>query len=631
MSENEFTSENQATLRHLFGDNRAEWPPESFNDLFVAPAYLEKLESFRPSFLIGGRGTGKTTSLQSLRFIETYERLESRGLSYSDQEYLGVLVRMNKNRVHAFQGETISEDLWNKSFAHYFNMLVCSELTNLAIWLESKSEIKLSIDQINTISLDMGFKNVNSLDELQHAIKRAISELQLYVNNPTINSNVVFSMAEAPIRTFVETMEMSRLTGGRIIFCCIDEYENLLDYQQAIINTYIKHAEPPLSYKVGVRKYGLRNRQTTDANDLLNTPDDFAEIEIVDEGFEYFAKKVANMRLSYARGKLVSVPENLDDFLDDLSISDEAILLGADDVSDVILSDIEANDIQLYEYLKDKPKSDVYMLQYWVEKEGGTLYEYAKSWQKDEKLWQDRLNNHRYASLFWLTKGKKGLRIRKYYSGTRTMLSLSGGNIRYFLELIDSAISHQVSINENKSFTELTLSPKAQTLALKDVGKRRLDQLEGLADHGVQLKRLVLAIGKVFFEFARNPANRTPEVNSFVITGNTEDIERLMPLLIDGVGHLAFEQATRTKNTSNLEIRDDEFRLHRIFSGFFEISYRKKRRTSFKAVDLLEVVEGKPTNAIASLLKDQPISEYDDLPEQMAFFNAFYDGSGDVS
>ena len=48
----------------------------------------------------------------------------------------------------------------------------------------------------------------------------------------------------------------------RPLLCCIDEYENLLPYQQAALNTYIKHSEFPLSYKVGMKADGLKTRDT---------------------------------------------------------------------------------------------------------------------------------------------------------------------------------------------------------------------------------------------------------------------------------------------------------------------------------------------------------------------------------
>ncbi len=616
----------QTQLRKLFGENRAEWPPESFNDLFVRPTYFKKLESLKPSILVGGRGTGKTTSLQSLGYSETSERLETDGLTFEDQQYLGVLVRMNKNRVHAFKGDRISIEKWSKAFAHYFNLIVCHELVLLAIWLEHKTGILISSKEIHRISIDLGMSEIDSFDKLIREIKISISKLQLYVNNPSKSTEVVFSVAEAPLRTFVEVLNEQGSLGDRIVFCCIDEYENLLEYQQGIINTYIKHAMPPLSYKVGVRKYGIRNWQTIDKNDLLSNPDDFSEIQIIDEGFEYFAAEVASTRITYAKNSGINIAPTLKEFLINLPMSDEAKKLGAERVSQKVIEEISASNSNIAKDISNYPPEEVYFLKYWSEKTKEPLISIVEDYLNHPGEWKQRLGNHGYASLFWLSKGRKGVRIRKYYSGANAFLSLSGGNIRYFLQLLDLSIFHEYENNKSNVSYPLTISPESQTLALKDVGRRRLDQLEGFSDSGVKLRRLVLAIGKVFFEMARNPAERAPEVNSFIVSGSQKEINKISELLKEGVGHLAFEVNPRTKNTSQLEVRDDEFRLHRIYSGFFEISYRKKRRTTFDAHDLLEAVEGNPSKAIARLLGDERVTETSELSEQLAFFTGFFDG-----
>ncbi len=576
----------------------------------------------RPCFLIGGRGTGKTTALQSLRYDSMLERLEGGGLSFADQEYLGVLVRMNKNRVRAFSGSGIEEERWAKLFAHYFNLSVCSEMVNLALWLENKQGSKLQPEHLETIALELGLECCETLTQLKALIKKAISSLQLQVNNPMKDLGITLSMAESPLRAFSEAIQSQGLLGDRVIFCCIDEYENLLDYQQAILNTYIKHAEPPLSYKVGVRKNGLRNRQTLDGQDLLRVPDDCLEIEIADEGFEFFAKAVAELRLKYAQGVGAQVSDNLRDFLQELSLAEEAVVLGADRVAAAVLDELKAD--KHYSYFSQKSQSELSFLKYWQQSEGGSLQELANDWFNNEAEWKTRLGNHGYASLFWLSKGRKGARIRKYYCGERTLLSLASGNIRYFLELIDTAIGYQFD-EEGANQRPLIISAKSQTLAAREVGKRRLNQLEGLADHGVQLKRLVLAIGKVFFELAREPSGKTPEVTSFVLSGNQSETVRIHRLLQEGVGHLAFESDPRTKSTSSVELRDDEYRLHRIFSAFFEISHRKKRRMSIEASTLISVLEDRPARAISALLDERPQTAEDDLPEQLALFSAFYD------
>lgn len=609
-------------LRHLFGDNRAEWPAANFKALFVEPAYLKKLESMRPCLLVGGRGTGKTTSLQSLRFDSTLERLEAQGLGYYDQEYFGVLVRMNKNRVRAFQGGGLDPERWSRLFAHYFNLIVGIELCSLTAWIERQEKRQLGASHVESVAMDYGITGSETVGQLLSALKLEVSKLEVYVNNPSRELVAQISMAEAPLRKFCEVLSESGLLGDRIVFCCIDEYENLLDEQQAVINTYIKHAEPPLSYKIGVRKNGLRNRRTLDGNDVLKTPDDYAEIEIAEEGFDFFAKAVAELRLKFAHDRGVSVPEKFSDFLQDLPFSEEADLLGAKRVADGVLAELKSGPASLYDYFSRKPTSEVYFLRFWQDADSRPLAELAQNWIEHPEEWKTRFGNYGYASLFWLSKGRKGVRIRKYYCGERTYLAMAGGNIRYFLELIDAAIGYQLDSAVDAS--PIRLSPMAQTLAARDVGKRRLGQLESLADHGVQLKRLVLAVGKVFFELARSPSGKSPEVTSFVLSGEVPDLEKIQSLLAEGVAHLAFEADPRTKATTDHEMRDDEYRLHRIFCAFFEISHRKKRRTTFKARSLLGVLQEKPSKHIAELLEAKSQSPEDELPEQLAFFSAFY-------
>lgn len=625
-------------LRTLFNENRAEWPQEDFKKLFVEPTYLKKLESIRPCVLVGGRGTGKTTSLQSLHYEATLERLESEGLNFGDQVYLGILIRMNKNRVKVFEGAQFDAQYWGKLFAHYINLLVCNELVKLAQWLELKCDQTLPKEEIELISADLGLSNISSLTDFTKSIKQAISKIQIYVNSPTDSVKPTLSIAESPLRVFSESLRDSGLLNGKMIFCCIDEYENLSDSQQAILNTYIKHAEPPLSYKIGVRKNGFRNKQTLNEDDMLVVPDDFAEIEIVDEGFEYFGPAVADLRLKFAKSKGVLVPESLKEFLEEYSFSEEAKKLGADRIAERVLQHLKSTgDEELYDFFKGKPSSETYFLEYWQEREDKNLSFLAEDWKNNPLSWKNRLENHGYASLFWISKGNKGQRIRKYYCGERILLALAGGNIRYFLELINNSIHEELGKQYEEKNSPIRISPKSQTLAARKVGNNRLNQLEGLADNGVKLKRLVLAIGKVFFEYARTPENRAPEINSFVLTGEKENKDKIVRLLNEGVGHLAFEAEPRTKATTNYELRDDEYRLHRIFTGFFEFSHRKKRRTTFDALHLLEVLESKPSSAISKLVENKdihassnrnPISEINDLPEQLAFFSSFYAADG---
>jgi hypothetical protein len=245
---------------------------------------------------------------------------------------------------------------------------------------------------------------------------------------------------------------------------------------------------------------------------------------------------------------------------------------------------------------------------------------------KNREAWITRLGNYGYASLFWLSKGRKGARIRKYYSGARTLVGLASGNIRYFIELIDEGLVEAFADAKESGTWSGSISPEQQTIAARTVGKRRLDQIEGLSERGSELKRLVLALGKVFFEFARDPVGKTPERTSFVLTGTPEARARILALLEEGVSILVFEATPRTKATTQREMRDDEFRLHPIFAPFFEYSHRRKRRSTFSADTLLQIFDS-PSAALAELIERAP-TQLEELPEQLAMFASFYGPGG---
>jgi len=565
-----------------------------------------------------------------MRFDATAARAQSdidRGHQNATPEsvaYYGIYLRINKNRVLAFQGPGLSPSGWDKVFAHYFNLLCAIELCRLVQWLESR-QASLALD-LSGFASTFGIRECARSEQLLPALTEALVALELYVNNPSRLELPILSIAEAPLRSFVETVGNHPPLQGRHIFCCIDEYENLLDSQQALVNTYIKHSEPPLSYKIGIKRGGLRSRATIDTTDVLSTPDDYVAIDIAEESFELFARQVVEHRLGLARSRGINVAETLDEFLPELPFAREAELLDCKRIADEVKANIlSSKDTVLVEWAERMPATEIYFLKYWSEGTSESITALAGSWMSDPDAWATRLGNYGYASLFWLSKGRKGARIRKYYAGARTLVALASGNIRYFLELIDESLS-ELTADVNGNFMNVSSVPsKHQTLAARTVGKRRLDQLDGLTDHGSEIKRLVLALGKVFFEFARDPVGKSPERNSFVVTGGADARDRVLTLLNEGVANLAFEATPRTKATSQHEMRDDEFRLHPIFAPFFEYSHRRKRRSTFAAETLLEVLTN-PSRALGALLGRQPAS-VDELPQQMAMFSAFYESS----
>ncbi|MBK8940863.1 MAG: hypothetical protein IPM79_25405 [Polyangiaceae bacterium] len=532
---------------------------------------------------------------------------------------------MDKNQVLTFEGPELSDREWGKLFVHYFNLLVCREFCLLLIWV-ANIRPDLPVPTTHELGLIAKAAAVNASTPtpsgFRASLDDAIVALELYANNPRRLDPPLLSAPHSAVRAFAELIAKLPWASDRPIFCCIDEYENLLKGQQSALNTYVKHSTTPLSYKLGVRSNGLYSRATIDNADQLQTPDDYIEIYITEEGFELFAERVAEVRLARVADFEPRVPRSIGDFLPALPVEEEAQLLGVARITEDVLAQLDNDKFaNLRAFVSSQTPLRIALLAYWCEAHPGqSLSSLAADWQAHPDTWATRFGNYNHSVLFWLSRGRKGAHIKKYYTGCATFLAMASGNIRYFMELLDRSIAYQLA-NSEFELNSFALSSRAQTMAAKTVGQKRLEQLEGVSGNGVRLKRLVLGIGRVFFERTRTPG-MAPEQNAFTVGGSPPDVNKVLDLLADGVGHLAFESFARSKRTSGTEPGDLEYRIHPIYSALFEISHRRKRRIAFDASVLLELIES-PAAGISKLL-DNRTSGDDELPEQLGLFAAFF-------
>jgi hypothetical protein len=559
-------------------------------------------------------------------------RIDAADPAVEGLDYLGIYLRMDKNQVRAFEGPELDERMWRRLFAHYFNLLAAREFCALLTWV---TDVRPDLESLPATKYQ-GLGRVLALggsptdaESLARAIDEAMCSLELFINNPRKSEPPTLSISERPVVEFSSAIATLSWSADKPVFCCIDEYENLLNVGQSILNTYIKHSSAPLSYKIGVRSNGLHSRSTIDESDQLQTPDDYIEIDIPQEGFDTFAEQVADRRLGLASGSGTEIPGTLNAFLEDLSPDAEAELLGVERVAEGVLAELRS-EATMHAFVSAQPPLRIALLRYWSDahpKEG--LQRLASDWASRPTEWNVRYGSYQFNLLVWLSKGRKGARTKKYYCGGRALIAMAGGNIRYFMELLDRSIAEEIAAHSPKPLPHpFVLSAKSQTRAAQRVGQNRLQQLEGVSGSGVRLKRLVLGIGRVFFERSRMEGT-APEQTRFTLSGDATSVNEVVALLEDGVGHLAFEASPRTMRTSIGEPRDNEYRLHPIFSAFFDISYRKKRRVTFDARDLLEVIVN-PSVGIAKLL-DAPLGDVEDLPEQMALFVPFFGNVGTVT
>ena len=613
----------------LIGLYKAEWLNKNLFEYFNEPGYFSSLKTNRPCVLIGGRGTGKTTVLKGLSYEGQYaiNSTEKSSTKIKNLEFYGIYYRVNTNRVTAFRGSEISQEKWDKYFGHYINLIFCQELLKFSLWFESVTDEKVLISNtdLRKIVISLQIKRpVESLNELKEEVEILLIEFEASINQAIDNPPENLTAQGGPIDILSEVLTSTEALKDKQFFFLIDEFENFEDYQQKILNTLIKHSNSHYTFKIGVRELGFRERSTLNINEQLTSPADYVRIDLSEifqpKQFKGFAELVINSRLNYQNFNKEKL--DISKILTSMTHMEEAkILLGE---KPAFLNDFNKN---LSESQKESSVSielgHKYFIYYWSKKNKETIPNLIEDWFSNREEWNNRLNNHFYASIFAIRAGKTG--IRKHYCGWDTFLALSNGNIRYLLELVHTVLQDYLEYKKEKVIENPAIHPDIQTRSAMKIGQKNLSELEGLSVEGAKLKKLLLSLGRVFGILAAEPLKRTPEANQFQVNFNKNNSELSHKILNQAIMHLALIRQPGNKLTGETSIKDYDFMIHPIFSAFFVFSYRRKRKITITEEDLLNLINN-PKKGIKSILNENEDSDLSlVLPDQLQLFESYYE------
>jgi hypothetical protein len=611
-------------INAVFGALRAEYLHAEIFDLFTKPTYFSELLTTRPCLLVGGRGTGKTTVLRGMSF-EGQAHLNPGG--YSDWDFVGTYWRFDTSVVRAFKGASLDEETWSSVFAHYTNLVLCSLVLDFAYWFNGTSGNPLAFDQtlLRQAARLLGLPNGDSLEAVSEGVTEALITLEMFVNNAAGEPNPRLSLLGRPVTRLVDALRVPGGLDQRPVYFLLDEFENLMDYQQRVLNTLIKHSDARISYKVGMKDTGHRERTTLNPDEQLIDPADYALVDISNRlakrsDFGDFAMEVCAGRLARIAGGLPRINELLVGLTED----QEARSLGSDQLiarTRVVLAREGATASELEAFDEMSSQSAV-LVGFWAEgHRDESELAVLRDALRDPRRWDDKVNNYGHAALFTIRPRVRGL--RKYYAGWDTYVQLAAGNVRYLLSLVREALVKQI---ESGAHLDEPIDAELQTLAAQEVGSRNLRQLQGLAVEGADLTRLVLSLGRVFGVMASQPHGHTPEVNQFRVL-DTSAVEPAQKLLDAGVMHLALLRYAGDKMAAvSGEIRDFDYQLHPIFAPFFVYSYRRKRRFNIEAEELLALSQSPSETIKRILLRNKRSQDPDtrELPEQLTLFSEFF-------
>jgi hypothetical protein len=223
------------------------------------------------------------------------------------------------------------------------------------------------------------------------------------------------------------------------------------------------------------------------------------------------------------------------------------------------------------------------------------LTEYARN-PTQSNPFGDWIDNNLYGALFHIYMGLPQ-RANPLYAGFNTFCTLSSPNLRFFVEFCHTALRMYSKGEEVAQGRTPRIPINQQALAARETSALLLEKVAQLGDDGRRLQRVVMRLGR-FFELAhQRPTQSEPEVNHFSIKeadklGLREDAQKLLRQAL--IWSVIYEEPD-TKNKSDSTAVQTDHVPNAIFSPYFGISYRKKRKASLTSAEVNTIFSGTDT------------------------------------
>ncbi|RZK39079.1 MAG: hypothetical protein EOO90_20050 [Pedobacter sp.] len=514
-------------------------------------------------------------------------------------------------------GKGVEEWVWQSVFNAYFNIIICKEIlafvkSCIEKGLLKEAQIHDALKRVNQKlqTTGSGF----SLAETNYRFESILDSIESYSNDPEMPKPIGLH-AGTLINVLLEELRQISLFQSSRFHVFIDEFEELNVLQQKQINTLVKQSRYWLVYDIGVKSNGRYSEETI-SGEIIQEPHDFIHHYPESSSFnrqqdyEELLFSICKKRLQdYIPEKFSQNPDfydinfylhyygrkvELEEFASKPKFKKiKTLLKEMIDIENLRLKIYNSQQIEdvytvLIETSPDIVRMHISLLNRKTKVTVKDLYENAKVNSAKYKDWK---GNMLFATYFLLCKE---LDVNKKYHGLKTFSMLSSGVIRSFLEICESAFDFAFS--DNFSFENpRMLTLEEQTQAAHYVSQSKVAKIDGFVPDGVYLKRLTLALGRLFYLKHTDSAATLgePEPNHFFT--KPSELKSLsneaMRVLEHAVMHnvLQFDMPTKEKNDS---IETTDYHLNHIFCPYFKISHRRKRKLYIDPKDLKILLVG---------------------------------------
>jgi len=606
-------------LSTIFSKNRAEELPNDIWNKYVLPLNYEQsnLLNFSKSTIVkGGRGSGKTMFLKYHCYPTIFSK-NKKELLKSELTDIGVYWRPDTDFANMITKNYLDKN-WKVAFDAYIGLSIFSEFSKLiTTFIASNYKDKNHINSAKTLMIPDDFKMLFDLEEIctvssfDKVCQKYRSLLNDWLNYPEGEPPIIFGAKEKLlyfINTVLKSIEPFKSTTFHIF---IDEFENLSNEQQILINSWIKHSSDPLIFHIAYKKH-YKVTSDTESDEKIVDVNDYRIIDLeklYEDNFEILASEIILSKLYsyfdeeqvYNLSDIKIIENRRDDnyqnkikdivkkIFPSLSISELVIELFKDKalvsklkklIEDGLKSKKSNLDYKLFVDINKKEESLINGIL--LNRKSINPDELLKHFEDKNKIYyKDYINNNLLGSILLLYTSYQN-KTCPYYAGFERFIVLSQDNIRHLLELCHQSIIEYERIENFKQITieNFSIPLAVQTKAVRNTSKTQIDKIANLGRYGKDLQKIVIRLGKIFLLSQKRNSQSMSEVNQFTIKGyeihaSDEDGERLInECKIWGI----LKEEDNNKQTTDKDNARYLYILHPIFAPYFGISYRKKRK-----------------------------------------------------
>jgi len=611
---------NTRKLSTIFSKNRTEELPDDIWGKYVLPLNYEEhnlLQFTKSTVVKGGRGSGKTMFLKYHCYPTIFSPKKSE-LKIDELKNIGLYWRPDTDFSNMITLNYLNKK-WKAVFEVYFGLSIFSEFSKLLIKFdESPYANQKHKDMIRELVLPddlcklFGMKEKSLVIQLDKECQKYRSELNDWLNYPEGKPPIIFGAKEKIlyfINTIIKTVEPFKDSCFHIF---IDEFENLTEEQQILINSWIKHSQSPLIFHIAYKKYYEVTSDTNSSEKIVDVNDyRIIDLEVMyEENFDILASEIILSKIQYffkeedqkyevsqissfekrkdekyqnkIKNKVkkifpsLSIKETTNTLLQDKALGNKLEKLIKDGLK-LHGSPLDAKNFICQEK-QDKSIINGILLNRQKTNPNDLLEKFEKD---DNEFYKKYLNNNLLGAILLLYTSYEQ-KICPYYAGFERFTLLSQSNIRHLLELCYQSI---VEYEKKKNIDMLLINnfhipTKYQAQAVKLTSKTQINKISSLGQYGKELQKIVIRLGKIFLLSQKRKSQSMAEVNQFTVKGfeiditDKENSKLINECKIWGI----LKEESNTKKTTEKDNATTLYILHPIFAPYFGISPRKKRK-----------------------------------------------------